>query len=65
MQVIIVDSPAKLIVEQGVWIHYKPSEFQAAEQILEVIIERYKEEGTDTSPLEYIIECLITREYPQ
>jgi hypothetical protein len=65
MNVYIVDNPAKLVFEQGVWIHYKPSEFKAAEQTLGTIIERYKEEGTDTSPLEYIIECLVTREHPQ
>jgi hypothetical protein len=65
MQVFIIDSPQKVVVDQGCWICYSPSEYFVAEQTIQAHIEMYKESGVDTSPLEYVLEALQTREHPQ
>lgn len=65
MEVYIIDSPQKVVVGQGCWIHYSSDEYFVAEQTIRAHIEMYQEAGVDTTPLENILESLSVREHPQ
>lgn len=65
MEVYIVDSPQKGVLSQGVWVHYKASEYHIARQTIEAHVEMYASVDVDTKPLEHILEELSFREHPQ